>query len=73
MPRSREAILPGSLKNCICPICKEVFSTTGNFDKHRTHTRGFKSVCIDPEEVGLVLSEKQIWISSSKWFEEDND
>lgn len=38
-----------------CPSCKEVFSTTSNFDKHRKGKHGVDRHCVDPEMVGLVI------------------
>lgn len=72
MPRSREDILPNSRSNAICPICHEVFSTAGNFDKHRIHSKDgkFRSLCKDPEDCGMILNEKKLWITESDWFKE---
>ncbi len=33
---------------CHCSVCHRMFSTVGNFDRHRRH-----GWCLDPESVGL--------------------
>ena len=43
-------------KRCMCSLCKEVFSTLNNFDKHRAGSHGEK-VCVDPSEAGLEIKE----------------
>lgn len=41
---------PPTHSRCICRGCCEVFSTVGNFDKHR---KGFK--CHDPASLGMEI------------------
>lgn len=46
---------------CLCSVCGEVFSNVRNFDKHRDGRT--KTGCLDPESVGLSLSEESgVWI-----------
>ena len=39
---------------CMCPTCKEVFSSLNNFDKHRVGKHGEK-VCVDPSSTGMEI------------------
>lgn len=34
-----------------CGVCRNVFTTVGNFDKHRVRGK-----CVDPSSVGLVIN-----------------
>lgn len=52
-----------------CSSCKEVFSSPGTFDKHRKVTGrmdNYRRVCLDPETVGLVLGERNVWIAADR-------
>lgn len=60
-PRTKSKL--SSSKVCMCSVCGEYFSTTGNFDKHRKGTHGEK-VCVDPATVGLVIRERG---SNTRW------
>lgn len=40
----------------LCSVCHEVFSTVGNFDRHRS-----AGWCQEPSSVGLSLSEHGYW------------
>jgi hypothetical protein len=42
-------------KRCICPSCREVFSTLANFDRHRKGKHETGRYCVDPEIVGLEM------------------
>lgn len=46
---------------CECPACHRFFTTTTNFDRHRTGEYGGGRVCLDPAEVGLVLRDNGAW------------
>jgi len=48
--------LPGGKKVCQCAKCRNVFTTVGNFDRHR---RGMK--CHEPSTVGLELNYRGVW------------
>jgi hypothetical protein len=41
-------------KRCMCPTCKEVFSTLSNFDRHRVGTHG-ERVCVAPSSTGMEI------------------
>lgn len=41
--------LPHGSPRCLCRECGQVFSTVGNFDRHRRNRQ-----CLAPEAVGLV-------------------
>lgn len=47
------AVLTG--KRCQCPTCNEVFSTVGNFDRHRVGEHGPNRKCVNPQTVGLEI------------------
>ena len=53
MPQT-SAVLKG--KRCMCPTCKEVFSSATGFDKHRKGTQGHDRRCVDPASVGMQIS-----------------
>lgn len=61
---SRKDLLPLSTSNALCTVCKQVFSRASGFDKHRKWNSYKKaSYCEDPSSVGMVLSDKLIWIT----------
>lgn len=71
---SRKHILPQSLTNAKCTACQQIFSNVKNFDAHRVWVKGkLYNKCVDPESVDLILSDKQIWITSSTWFKDEDD
>lgn len=43
-------------KRCMCPTCKEVFSTLSNFDRHRVGTHG-ERVCVAPSSTGMEIKQ----------------
>lgn len=47
------AVLTG--KRCECPTCSEIFSTVGNFDRHRVGEHGLNRKCVNPHTVGLEI------------------
>jgi len=42
-------------RRCMCPVCKEFFSTVNNFDRHRKGTHGKDRHCVDPASLGMVI------------------
>lgn len=55
---------------CKCSVCGEVFSTVRNFDAHRDvdYRRPGPGKCVDPETMGLVLSEKSgVWVTPQEF------
>jgi hypothetical protein len=57
-PRTNATVTPDGI--CQCPTCKEVFSTTGNFDRHRKGTyEPNERHCVDPSSVGLIIGENK--------------
>lgn len=68
---SRKNLLPNSTANAKCTVCCQIFSTSNNFDAHRKWNANKKaSYCVDPSNVGLMLSDKGLWITESTWFDE---
>jgi hypothetical protein len=57
-----KSVLTG--KRCQCPSCKEYFSTTANFDRHRRGIHGVDRACVDPIDAGLVVRQSG---SNSFW------
>lgn len=57
-----------------CSSCKEVFGGLTAFDLHRK-TAGYGDnyyrICLNPEDVGLELGERNVWISETNRFDED--
>ena len=52
-----------------CPVCKEVFSSPGTFDAHRKvagRMDNYRRICLDPATVGLVLGERDVWITADR-------
>ena len=45
---------------CLCRGCGEVFSTVGNFDRHRSGPWESR-VCLEPTAVGLFRSPVGVW------------
>lgn len=55
-----------------CPVCREVFSSPGTYEAHRRvagRMNNYHRICLDPESVGLVLGERDVWITADR--EED--
>lgn len=76
MPKSTgKLILNGQASSrCKCAACGEIFSTESNFDKHRVdinarkRNKPYETVCVDPETVGLAISETSgCWITPQDW------
>lgn len=52
-----------------CSVCGEVFSSPGTFDAHRKvkgRMDNYHRICLDPESVGLVLGERNVWITADR-------
>lgn len=61
---SRKNLLPNSTSNARCTVCHQIFSRASGFDKHRKYSQyKQESKCVDPSSVGMVLSDKLIWIT----------
>lgn len=68
---SRKDLLPLSKVNARCTACNQVFSVSRNFDSHRKwNSKKQESYCLDPESVGLTLSDKLLWIVEQNWAED---
>ena len=56
---------PTGYSQAQCSLCRRVFSTVGNFDRHLVrHKRGNETVritCRNPASVGLIQTEAGIW------------
>ena len=73
LPRSRTDI-PGVLSGaggraCMCPTCKEVFSSISAFEAHRKlkgRMDNYHRVCLNPESVGLIIGKRNLWISDQE-------
>jgi hypothetical protein len=50
-----EAVLKGRV--CQCSVCGLVFSTEGNFDRHRKGDHRASRYCVTPSEAGLTARE----------------
>jgi hypothetical protein len=50
-----------------CEECGEIFSAPGVYDMHRRvagRMENYHRICIDPEKVGLILGERDVWITA---------
>lgn len=66
---------PTNISQCV--VCKEVFSTPGNYEKHRYlyDKRNYKRVCRDPETVGLEIGKNNTWVTiggAEHWTKDDS-
>jgi hypothetical protein len=61
----REGVRPyvslGATKRSQCPTCWEIFSTEGNFDRHRKGKHSERRFCVSPEAVGLIRKANGDW------------
>ena len=53
-------MIPLTGNRCRCSACGRVFSTPGNFDRHRSGPWEGR-VCLDPASVGLFQSPSGVW------------
>lgn len=61
MKTKTEAIWPANRTNqSLCSICWELFSTSGNFDRHRKAGK-----CLDPEDLDMHLTDEGVWKANS--------
>ena len=78
IPKSRPDI-PGEtsgkgLRYSRCTVCNEVFSTPAVYEMHRKvvgRMQNYRRICIDPESVGLVLGERNVWVTQQDWREDE--
>lgn len=78
IPKSRPDI-PGEtsgkgLRYSKCTVCKEVFSTPNIYELHRKvagRMDNYHRICLDPEKVGLILGERNVWITQQDWHEDE--
>lgn len=74
VPKSRKELLPKSLTCAQCTACKEVFSSTRNFDAHRKWNYHYQTgYCVDPSTVKLILGANDTWITEQTWFKEGKE
>ena len=63
--KKREGVRPyvklGTGRRSQCPTCWEIFSTEGNFDRHRKGKHSGYRFCVPPEMVGLVKKKNGDW------------
>lgn len=78
--KSREGLPPSALKGqgspaCICPVCKNVFSTVNNYELHRKiiDNKNYVRICVDPDTVGLKLGANKTWIIAQDWYDEEEE
>jgi hypothetical protein len=46
---------PTLTDHATCATCRQVFAGVELFDRHRHHSRTYRSLCKRPERLGLVL------------------
>lgn len=44
-----------------CPSCHETFSTTKNFEDHRTWAKPYRG-CTKPDQCGMIQNQKGTWM-----------
>lgn len=52
-----------------CTACGEIFAGPTLFDKHRRtvgRMDNYHRICVDPESVGLILGERDVWITADR-------
>lgn len=77
VPKSRPDI-PGEdsgkgLRYCRCVVCLEIFSSPGTYELHRKpagRMDNYHRICLDPESVGLILGERNVWVIADR---DDNE
>lgn len=50
----------------MCPSCWEIFSSEGNFDRHRKGEHDGERFCVQPESVGLSRKANGDWARIGK-------